>query len=608
MERKTKAATESGALLLIIAGILVAINALSALGLYSRKDFTKAEKYTLSKGSANLLQSLKQPMRVDAYVTKGLPKLDAFVRDLRDLLQDYKDAGKGKFDYTITEAKDEDTKKTAKDAGLVEQPFGEANDTDNSAAVTQGFMGLVLKYGSEKDAIKFLPPERADGLEFLITNKIRELRDKSDNIKHKIGVLTGNDEMKLTDANLVPTQMGKPSIQQVITQNFPFYTLVDVDLKAGESEIDETLDGLVITQPAKDLTEKELRRIDQFVLKGKSLALFASAVNVKSGDATMNATLSTHGLEKLMLGYGIEMHKDAVLDFGRSFRVPIITQGGIANARFPQFLEVTEDSRVQDNPNERFLDTSFPAFFRIQQLIFPFVSSLSLKKDVQPDAKMNVLARSTPRSLHETTDNVDLKPFKQWKPKGEWGQYDIAASVEGTLKTAFPTGDKLGVDSPEKGVKSSRVLLISSSEFLCNPLARAGNGQEMQQFGMNMPMGGDEQLLQLAGPYAQNALTNTILSFKNTLDWLSGDTDLLAVSAKILSEPGLVYGDLSKPKFDEESDEALKKRDIEMREAKKTQQHLVELTLVLFLPLLFIAYGVIRWRLRMSARANVSLA
>src|SRR5512140_3337206 len=125
MERRAKAATESGALLLIMAAILVAVNALSALGGYKRIDVTKNERFTLSKGSGSLLKSMKQNMQVDAYVTKGLPKLDAFVRDLRDLLQHYKHHSGGPFDYAINEAKDEDQKKAAKDAGLVEQPCGE---------------------------------------------------------------------------------------------------------------------------------------------------------------------------------------------------------------------------------------------------------------------------------------------------------------------------------------------------------------------------------------------------------------------------------------------------------------------------------------------------
>ena len=47
MERKTKAATESLVLVLIIALILVGVNALSALGIYTKKDLTKSERYTL---------------------------------------------------------------------------------------------------------------------------------------------------------------------------------------------------------------------------------------------------------------------------------------------------------------------------------------------------------------------------------------------------------------------------------------------------------------------------------------------------------------------------------------------------------------------------------
>jgi ABC-type uncharacterized transport system involved in gliding motility auxiliary subunit len=401
--------------------------------------------------------------------------------------------------------------------------------------------------------------------------------------------------------------MGKPSMQQIVSQNFPFYTFQDIDMKGGDSEIDPALDGLIITQPGKDLTDKELRRIDQFVMRGKALVVVAGAANVKPSDATMNASLSTHGLEKLISGYGIEMKKDVVLDFGRSFRVNVLTQGGMASARFPFLLLVQDDPRFTGN--ETLLDTSFPAFFRIPELVFPLSSSLTTKPEKQPEAKIQVIARSTPRSLSMTGETVDLKPFQRWAPKGKWEQFSIAANVEGKLKSAFAAGE--GIERPDVSGGSSRVLVISSAQFFANPFARAGNGPDMSQFGgMQMPgMGGDEQLLQLAGPYAQQALTPTILAFKNTLDWLTGDTDLLAVSAKILSEPNLAYGEVAKPSFDEnESDEQLRKHDEEMKAARKLQQRNVELALILGLPLLVALYGIFRWRSRMSARANVSLA
>ncbi len=609
MEKRKKTALESGALILIVAAILVAVNALSALGMYARSDVTKAEKFTLSKGSGNLLRSMKQQLTVDAYVTKGLPKLDAFVRDLRDLLQEYKNAGGGKFDYSIIEPKDEDTKKKAKDAGLIEQPFGEASDNDDKAAVKQGFMGLVFRYGEQQDAIKFLPPERTDGLEFWITNKIREIRDKGDDIHHKIGVLTGHDEIKPSDNDLVPSQMGKFSIQGIITQNFPFYTFQDVDLKGGDSEISDDLDGLLVTQPGKDLTEKELRRIDQFVMKGKSLAVVASAVNIKANDAKMNATLDLHGLDKLLDGYGVVMDKDVVLDMWRHVRLVVPTAGGMAQAEMPQILEVQDDPRFSGN--EQLIDTSFPGLFRVQDVAVPFVSSLSLKSDKQPGAKMQIVMRSSPVSVRLTGDSVDLHPFQKWasKLKGlQQQQFGIAANVEGTLKSAFTEGDKQGIEAPEKSVKPSRIFVLSSSQFLANPLARAGNGPDMGQYGQMMPsLGGDEQLLMLAGPYAQQFITGSILVFKNTLDWLSGDTDLLAVSAKLLSDPNLVYGDKLKITPDESEDQIRKQED-DLKAARKDQQRNIEIFLILGVPVLFAVYGLLRWRRRTAARETVSLA
>ena len=111
----------------------------------------------------------------------------------------------------------------------------------------------------------------------------------------------------------------------------------------------------------------------------------------------------------------------------------------------------------------------------------------------------------------------------------------------------------------------------------------------------------------LAGPYAQQFITGSILVFKNTLDWLSGDTDLLAVSAKILSDPNLVYGDKLNI-TPEESEEQIRKQEEDIKLARKDQQRNVELLLILGIPVLFAAYGLMRWRRRTAARQSVSLA
>jgi gliding motility-associatede transport system auxiliary component len=612
-EHRRKAAAQTGLYLLVVLAIIVVANVLSA-GAYKRIDTTKNERYTLSKGSGSLVQSMKGPLQVDAYVNTKLPKLKVFVQELTDLLKSYEGAGAGKFKYTLIEPETDELRKQAEEAGLQPIAMGDPGEGGgDQIAIAQGYLGLVLKYGSEKEVIPQLSPQNSVGLEFWISNKIRELRDKADNIKHKIGVIGEKDELKLTDTNLLPRQGGGgggPSFKSVLSQAFPFYELVDVNLADGNSEVDPGLDGLIITQPGKPYTDKELRRIDQFLMRGdKALAVFASAVSMKANDATMNATLDLHNLDKLLGGYGIGMKKDAVFDYGAQFRVPAMTAGGAVWIRHPGIVHVVADERFDDE--KKLLDTGFPSFFRIEEMAFPFPSSLEILRDKQPEeVAIKVLARTTENATAVEGDSVDMKIRRQWTPKPPYSQRVIAAAAEGKLKSAFPDGDNQGILAAAQAPSPSRVMVVSASEFLTNPFAYAGNGPELGgQFAMFGNVGGDQELLMFAGPYAQSYLTNTILSLKNTLDWISGDTDLLAASAKIIGFSNLTYSDIDPPKVGAEDDEeAVRKKDEEYRQARKRQQASVQWTLTLGLPLIVAGFGVLRWRRRQSLKDQYKLS
>ena len=612
MERKAKAATQTGIYLAVVAAILVVANVIS-FGAYKRFDMTKNERFTLSKGSARLVHDgLKQELQIDVYITRGLPKHDAFIQDLTDLMGEYERAADGKVKYTLIEAKTEEQKTAAKDAGLQEAAFGDPSETgQENMTIAKGFMGIAFKYGSEKESIPVLSPDQAQGLEFWITNKIREIRDKADDLSQKFGVITGKDEIKLSDSNLIAAQGGRPgpNIKGILEQALPFYKLEDVDLKNGDDEINKELAGLIITQPGKDYTEKELRRIDQFLMLGnKSVAVLAGAVNLKAADATMKAELNTHGLEKLLDGYGVEMKKEAILDWGRSVAIPVQTQGGqMMWFRAPGVVQSQNDSRLEDK--EQLLDTSFAGFFRLDELVFFFFSTLVAHPEKQPEATVKVIARSTPRTTVDGSDTIDMKISSDWKPKGEYGQRAMAIVVEGKLKSAFGGQEALGISAPAESKDPSRLLVISSSQFLANPFARAGNPPPMPpQMQMMGGMGGDEDLQMLAQPYAQKYLTATILALKNTLDWMGGDSDLIAASAKLLGETNLTYLDIEKPKEEATDDDATtaKKMDDYKNERKRVQSS-VQWTLTFIPALLFAAFGVIRWRRREGARENISL-
>jgi ABC-type uncharacterized transport system len=610
MERKTKARAQTGIYLAIVAIILVFANVIS-YSAYKRVDMTKNERFSLSKGSARLVrEGLDKELTADVYVTRGLPKHEAFIQDLTDLMNEYERAGNGHFKYTIIEPKTDDERAKAKEAGLQEVAFGEGSKTGaNQALISKGYMGISFKYGSEKEAIAVLSPDQSQGLEFWITNKIRELRDRADNKNQKFGILTEKDEVKLTETNLIAQQgrPGGPTMRGIMEQALPFYKFEDVKLQDGEAEINKELSGVIITQPGKDFTDKELRRIDQFLMLGnKAVVFYAGAVNIKANDASMKAELNTHGLEKLLTEYGVELKKEAIFDWGRPALLRIPTQGQTILFAHPAVVQAQYDNRQDDGT--QFLDQTFPGFFRMDEVVFPFPSTIVPHPEKQPEAVLKVVARTSPRSTVVAGDNVDMKITTDFKPQGEYGQRVMAVSLEGKLKSAYGGKEGDGITAPAESKDKSRVLVISASQFLANPFARAGNPPPMPpQMMMMGPMGGDEDLMLLSQPYAQQYLTESILSFKNTLDWMGGDSDLIAVSAKLLGETNLTYSDVARPK-EAATDPDQQKKQADEYEAELTRlQQKVQWTLTLLPAAAFALFGIFRWRRRESQRANITL-
>lgn len=222
---------------------------------------------------------------------------------------------------------------------------------------------------------------------------------------------------------------------------------------------------------------------------------------------------------------------------------------------------------------------------------------------------MKVVARSTPNTTVDDSDKVNMKIRVDWEKKGEFGQRAFAIALEGTLQSAFIKNKSDEIKVPDKSPAPSRVLVVSASQFLANPFARAGNPPPMPpQMAMMGSFGGDEDLQAVAWPYARKYLTTTILAFKNIMDWMAGDSDLIAASAKLIGEPNLTYADIEKPKVDpEDSEEEMARKAEEYRLQRQSVQNRVQWTLTLLPPLAFAAFGVFRWRRREANRDRIKI-
>lgn len=609
--RKTRAAGESGGLLLISALALVLGN-LAIQNVVLRYDATREEKWTLSKkGTTHLLSTLTKELKIKVYAPEGLATIDAFIRDLRDLLEEYKRYGNGKVSFEIVQVDklEGDQKKKAEDeaaeAGLKKQVLGEAKGGAGAtqASIGQGYLGMVMTYGGERVTLE--PPEfdehNAAGLEFFISNKIRELRDKEDKIEHKIGYLQGHKEG------------GYQELSQIFTRYFPYYKLEAVDLAKGEKAIDEKLDGLIIAQPDEEIPSKELRRIDQFLMRGKTLAVFANNVHIKGGDPSMTATFSGQGLEKLLSGYGVDYKNELLVDRAQ-FWTPIlvIPRSGLGIPLEPYPGVFTADG----SRGSLTFDNKFPPFFRQSQLAIPFPTELTVDQGRAGGDKVKVSAviKTTANIAMIPGSSLSLNPksFGQGTSgvKQEKRQANIAVALEGPLKSAFPGGGE-GVDGvPANGPDSTRLLVVSSGAFFGNIFQEAGKSPFAGQIpGMDPNMGADEDLMRYAMSYQQIGRIPSILVAKQTCDWITNETDLLATAAKLQQDPEITYKTPAPaPEGEEKVDsESFQKKRRDWTESIRREQQTTKYLNMFGGPALILLLGGFRWWRRNQVRAAVKV-
>jgi ABC-type uncharacterized transport system involved in gliding motility auxiliary subunit len=471
----------------------------------------------LARASLRIVGTFSGPVEVTVYASDSPPEIRAAGDGLVALLRAYEKASGGKLGVRVnTLATESDRRRAAAEELQAFVVEGENGSLSNA------YLGIVFRYREKKKVIPQMQAAIGRGAEFWVTNKLRELRDEADGTQHRIGLVAQKSELKLGEPYLVPPphKDRKPSVRSIIEQAFPFYRFEEVDLRGGAAKVDEGFAGLVVTQPGRDYTEAELRRIDEYLMLGnKAVAVFASAASLKASDPSMTATLDLHNLEPLLTGYGIQLNEDVVYDFGEPFRVQVETEGGPAIVRHPGIARVT--SQPGSAAAEHRLDSSFIAFFRMDEVMFPFASSITLLPERQPQGvKVYGVARTTPTSSVDRARTSSLKLRADWKPQPPLSERIVAAVAEGNLKSAF--SDTRTTDGE---TRPSRVLVVASGYFLINPFVYSGSSTSAA----------GQELYVLAQPYTKH-LTSTILVFKNTLDWMMSEGDFTELSAVIRSD------------------------------------------------------------------------
>jgi hypothetical protein len=160
---------------------------------------------------------------------------------------------------------------SATKAGLKELRFAVS---DNRSGVARGFAGFVFAYRGTAASIPEVHVIHVRTLQYWLAMKIEEVRLAADGGYRRVGLALRRGSLPLRHAPIAPAPEREVTAVSVVEQAFPFYRFVDADLAAP---IHTDLDAIIVSQPAQPYSIAELKRLDEFVMAGKSVAIFASA-------------------------------------------------------------------------------------------------------------------------------------------------------------------------------------------------------------------------------------------------------------------------------------------------------------------------------------------
>ncbi len=489
--------------------------------IFTRFDFTKEKRFTISAVSRNIMDSLKKPVNVFVYLQgDNFPaNMKRLQRATRDMLSDLQAYSHNKLQFIfvdpIAEIKrlPDDEQKSAYDSlqakGIVGQP--NSVKTDNGVTQMLIFPQALVQYGGRQIAVNLLQTRIGLSDEEVYNNSIQNLEYAFSSAIKKVTsggkpivVFTeGNEELsdlQLNDA--IKSLSDGYEVGRLDLNIVPFDTLMKAKL-------------LIIDKPSKAFTEPEKFKIDQFIMRGGRVLWAIDQVNAEMD------SLRGHGGEEMsfpkqlelddqLFTYGIRINYDLIADMSCA-QIPISTGnvGGQAQIQLLPWLYYPLLMPDSKNPLVKNLDA-------IKSEFISTIDTLAVK-----NVKKTVLLNSSPYNKKISAPHiVSLQAVEQEpNPKDFQGQPKaVAVLLEGKFKSDFmnrplPEGlnEKVAI-LPQS--KPTKMIVISDGDVFKNEIGSDGSPY---------PLGYDHYMRQNFGN------KNLLL---NIADYMTDDSGLISLRTK----------------------------------------------------------------------------
>jgi ABC-2 type transport system permease protein len=504
-------------LIIVIVAIII-INILSQFA-FTRIDFTKEKRYTISNISTQILQNLKEPVKVTVYLEGDFPSGFKRLRSAtKDLLIDYKAYAGSNLTYEFidpvtgeNQQQQQETLDQLSQKGI--EPTNLSVKTESGLTQKMIFPAAIVSYKGKEIPVKLLQTRTGLSPEEVLNNSIQNLeyafssaiKKVSSGGKPRVGFTEGNgelDDMHLQDAMKSLSdgyEAGRINLSQITYDGI------------------QKLKVMVIAKPEIQFSELEKYKIDQFLMKGGKVIWSLDQVNAdldsmrSSKKGEQLAFQKKLNLDDQLFTYGIRINYDLIGDMNCG-QIPVSTGevGGQAQIQMVPWLFYPIIMPVSLHPMVKNLDGIKTQFVSTIDTI----STKNVKKTILLTTSPYNRELETPTiiSLNMIEDTPDPKRF-QSTPK------PVCVLLEGSFKSNFlnrqiPEETNFPVASINKSI-NTKMLVFSDGDVFKNEVSTKD--------GSVFPLGYDK--------YNQQTYGNKTFLL-NALDYLTDDSGLITLRTK----------------------------------------------------------------------------